>query len=623
MAAVGGRGPLRAPLSKRDLADATNRPPVQLNSHSNGGHMNCIGKLCFFPLDPNGPKIFGFAEYIAALALIVLAWTTVDYRYRFHVHTSSVDVRRLAFYSVAGIGTLTILTDLWRASGWLVPEIGFLTPAMWQAILGACFLAMFLFWTSTAFLVPPIFNRRNAERFIEIIYKEVKQGDRSKIAQMADAVARSAPAIVQMSQQYQKNKDDRVLAKRFDAGGRALELLADPRVCSVIVSSAPALLDSIFEELRRSPHESRGAYTLVCNVLSAAITEEASFLYHEIADWQLGPAAASQPITTLIFGNTELLDRMQGVFRTGSTLNWKNTHWQAYLRAASQVVSSYAEDVLPNRFRHSPTLQDIFNELRDAPAMLGIGQPAGLERNTDAVLTLRALINFIQQTCKSLGQTKISASDWSGLSQHLNPIQQIAEVAYKILLASSRVRTPIETAWYVQHNIAWSGIFDSFTSGPGDEVMHEVRERLVRMIWISIRELDYSPNYVGTQMLGLCVNLGLVGDRRIPSASANSSPQDALARIVTRWTRRRFAWLHKYHPSLATAGFPDGVTYNKQKRSISKEFSVSAFQAKPTFKLFQVEPAPRGDPESHRKTTRPPTFSPANNRRQIPDRPWF
>ena len=45
----------------------------------------CYQFLCFVPLDANAPKFFGFSEFLSALALIVLAWTTTDVRYRFRV----------------------------------------------------------------------------------------------------------------------------------------------------------------------------------------------------------------------------------------------------------------------------------------------------------------------------------------------------------------------------------------------------------------------------------------------------------------------------------------------------------------------------------------------------------
>ena len=115
----------------------------------------CLGRLCFVPLDTSAPKFFGFSEYLAALALMVVVWTTSDIRYRFRIATAPLPLHRLTFASIASVGVLTLLTDLWRAGAWLVPEGNLLTPAIWQALLGAVFLLTFLTWAWFAYMKPP------------------------------------------------------------------------------------------------------------------------------------------------------------------------------------------------------------------------------------------------------------------------------------------------------------------------------------------------------------------------------------------------------------------------------------------------------------------------------------
>src|SRR5256885_14212143 len=103
--------------------------------------MHCFGPLCFAPVDVTAPKFFGFSEFLTALALIALAWTTADFRYRFRVSTAPIPLRDTMFLSVLVIGLLTLATDVWRAQGWPVPQGKALTPATWQALLGVSLLA--------------------------------------------------------------------------------------------------------------------------------------------------------------------------------------------------------------------------------------------------------------------------------------------------------------------------------------------------------------------------------------------------------------------------------------------------------------------------------------------------
>lgn len=114
----------------------------------------CLIGICLFPLDGDGPRIFGFSEFLAGLALMVLAWTIADVRYRFRLETAPIPLLSVTFSIVSTIGVLALLTDLWRAEQWLVPRGNLLTPASWQAILAGLFLLTFLAWAWFAFIRP-------------------------------------------------------------------------------------------------------------------------------------------------------------------------------------------------------------------------------------------------------------------------------------------------------------------------------------------------------------------------------------------------------------------------------------------------------------------------------------
>ena len=62
---------------------------------------HCYGVICFIALDANAPKFFGFSEFLASLALMVLAWTTADSRYKFRINTAPIPLRKITFWVVA------------------------------------------------------------------------------------------------------------------------------------------------------------------------------------------------------------------------------------------------------------------------------------------------------------------------------------------------------------------------------------------------------------------------------------------------------------------------------------------------------------------------------------------
>lgn|GEM_PF-2109973 len=567
--------------------------------------------MSFFTLNPADPKIFGFAEYIAALALMVLAWTTVDYRYRFHVETARYDVRRIAFTVIAAVGLLTLITDVWRASAWPVWQFGPITPVVWQGILGAIFLATFVTWSRIAFVRPPIFNVRNANRFLSAVLREIKRGDKAQVALMADALVPSAPSVI------------RLLRKQDVGAERMLSLLSDPLVCSVIVSRSPSLLFALYDEVDRAPVSSRGIYTLTTNVLNAAIGEKDSFLHREVRDWTHGAASSTQSITSVVFGNLRLLEQLPGIFNQVNSMHWTLSEWQAFFRASGMALGSYIDTVRDGQVTQSFTVNNIFHVLKDAPGHIRRNLESGRMSTSEAAELMRALITVIREVGRRIDQTPATLDQWRGLGEFSNPVQHLAAVAYQVLLGASYVKSPADEAWHFGYSIAWAEIFDPFQRKDSEATFDEVQELVARMLWVTISELDRTPNFVGTQILGLCISIGLVTDD-VPSRSERSiTPQATFVRLLTAWVRRRYAWLYKYHHVMAVAGFADGVTYDRHRRTISRQHAVNAFRAEPSYTLFKVDAAPKGDSESHIRHGRKRTFSPPNNRRKIPDVPWI
>lgn len=564
----------------------------------------------FFTLNPADPKIFGFAEYIAALALMVLAWTTVDYRYRFRVETARFDIRRIAFTAVAVIGLLTLVTDVWRASAWPVWEWGPITPVVWQGLLGLAFLATFMAWASIAFVRPPIFNEGNAERFQRAVLLEIKRGDKAHIALMADALVPSAPSIV------------RLLGMRQPSAEQLLSLLSDPVVCSVLVTRSPALLTALYEELHRLPVNSRATYSLTTNVLSAAVAESDSFLHREVRDWTRGAASSTQPVTTVVFGNVVLLDQMPGVYNAPDISQWQLPEWRAFFRAAGMTLGRYITLADSGRLTHSFAVDNIFAVLQAAPRQVRQNLAAGQIGRQDAAATLRELILLIKEVSDRISETTVEIDAWRGLGEYHDPIQHVARVAYHILLAASYVTAPAGEAWHFGYAIAWSGIFDPFKRKAPERAFTEVQELVARMVWVTITELDRTPNFYGAQLLALCINIGLITETPYRDKGP-VKPDAALTRLVRAWVRERFAWLYKHNPTLAVAGFADGVSYDKDRRVIIRERAETSFGPAPTHASFAVRSAPRGNTAAHLRGKRTRPFSPPNSRRKIPDLPWF
>lgn len=86
-------------------------------------------------------SIFGFSEFVQALALLVIVYTVTGIRYRFRVAVALIPLFPLTYLLIGFIGLGTLFTDIWFSERWLMPDF-FANQAIWQGIFGAFFLLL-------------------------------------------------------------------------------------------------------------------------------------------------------------------------------------------------------------------------------------------------------------------------------------------------------------------------------------------------------------------------------------------------------------------------------------------------------------------------------------------------
>jgi hypothetical protein len=284
----------------------------------------CVMRVCFVPLEPGTPKILGFSEFLAGLALMVLAWTIADTRYRFRIRCAPIPLQAITFSMVTAIGALTLLTDLWRAQGWLVPKIGFFTPACWQTILAGCYFLTFLVWVVFAFIKPAVFSRWNAKRYARTLFQVIVKGSPTELAVIADELVRSAKPIVAYATSVEKypihlSNPGKRLRKPSDAeiyANDTLSLIAHKRFCQAVIESSPSTAWAFFSEVAETKKYSIQIQTFTCNIVNEAIENRNSFIYHESAGYQSGLIGHFKPISLAIFGNYQMVEAIRTVFDT-------------------------------------------------------------------------------------------------------------------------------------------------------------------------------------------------------------------------------------------------------------------------------------------------------------------
>ena len=557
----------------------------------------CIHGICFYALDPNGPKFFGFAEYLAAMALLVLAWTIADARYQFRIETAPLPLQRIAFINVALVGILSLVTDLWRAQGWLVPVGRPLTPAIWQGLLGLTFLLTFLGWAWFAFVRPPRFGPRNAERYVRAVYRAILRGSADELAVISDEIARSAGRLIK----YAPSTHSRWKPSRTSPGGaetplRKVEayandfllLIADRRFCRAVVAKGPVLALAILREIALQKKYDVAIGTFTRNIVGEALVNPDSFLFHETEGYQAGLLGHHKPLSQAIFGDYAMLAGIGTALDAdaGESFNWNSGTWLAFLRASRVALKAYVEAEFPS---NTTVLFRLHSRLEFAA--LDVYQLDGsntLDWRVGPYATLRALVDFLRDSIEILGKKPVPEYIELRMHKRYGPgysvYDMVAESIFNVIFGAASVRSPIGTCWTIQHNTVWSRLFESFAekTKAGAFVRHKVR----RLIYNEVKEMERFPNFKGAKFLAFCLNvMGLKVDR--PSIDREYRP---LHRALIAWTRRNYESLRAANLEVADACLVDGMSYDSENRRLVRTYPAGGLRKEPSYVYLDVLP---------------------------------
>lgn len=526
---------------------------------------------------------------------MVLAWTIADVRYRFRVRTAPIPLQGITFYVVGAVGVFTLLTDLWRAEQWLVPEGNFLTPALWQAFLGGLFLLTFLTWAWFAFIRPPIYGRMNAERYAQTLYRFILKGSPSELAVIADELGYSAKMLVR----HATDKRGQRIHQLEDEDGRSappkvesyandlLLLIADKRLCRAIVESSPGTALAIFHAMAETKKYGIQVETFAGNVVNEALANKDSFLYHEAEGYQSGLIGYHKPLSQAIFANYEMVETI-GTLLDPDTLGrmkWDAAQWEAYCRVVLMTFGSYVKE---GRGNHSFVLYRAKGHIERAASDLYTLNELPNVWDTDSLRRLGVVVNFVKDAVKILDERGVG--DHVRLRErerHGHPretfFDHLASLIFEVIFHASAVRSPKWECWSVQHNSVWGEFFTfNHLDGPAGSV---VKFKVRRLLYNEIARMKRFPNFKGAKILGFCLNvMGLTLDRGRDSR--------ALQTAVLGWTRKNYVWLYGYNPRVAEACLVDGMTFDLENRRLVCTSPAEGLRREPSHFYLDLDPSP-------------------------------
>jgi hypothetical protein len=498
---------------------------------------------------------------------------------------------------VATVGVLTLLTDLWRAEGWLVPRGSLLTPASWQAVLGGLFLATFLTWAWFAFIRPPVYGKRNAVRFAQTLYRFILKGSQNELGVIADELAHSARSLVRHAtdrgelKNYRGEHHDQRRTEPPLVEGYANDLLlliADKRFCRAIVESSPGTALAIFQEIGETEKYGVQVETFAKNIVNEALMNRDSFIFHEAEGYESGLIGYHKPLSQAMFSNYRMVETIGTMLDPDiwGKSSWSAAQWEVYCRLVLMTFQDYVEKGYGG---HSFVLYRAKGYIEHAASdIYKLDGVANSSWDDDALARLRVVVKFIEDAVEVLDKKGVPDSlrlrirEKSGRSAETF-YDHLASMIFEVVFAASAVTSPSSQCWWIQHNTVWGELFNfnKLDSTAGKVVKFKAR----RLLYDEIARMKQFPNFKGARILGLCLNVMGLAARK----DDYDKDSRALHKAILAWTRKNYAWLHGYNPRVAEACLVDGITYDIENRRLVKTYPADGLRREPQFVYFDLD----------------------------------
>lgn len=549
----------------------------------------CYFRICFVPPSPAVvPNIFGFAEFISSLALLIIVYTVVDVRYRFRIAIAPFPLRGFTFIIIAVIGIGTLLTDVWLTEGWWVLKIYSLSGAVWQGLFGLLFLCVFMIWMYFAFIRPPVFSKNNFGKFAASLYGIIVRGSDHELSVIGDELSRSARSIVNFAHNVparvaleSRSQNDRSKNKRDrqveDCAYDILLLIANRKLCRNIVQSSQATALFFFGEMLDAKKFNIPFGPFARNISAEAIANKDSFIYHESDGFTSGLLGYLKPFSHTIYGEYELVEGLAD--QDGSPLDidyldmakWDSTEWEAYCRLTLVTLKSYLHSSYFKNNNHSYAIHRAFtnirNSVQDTYKLNNVGEDY---YTTDIYKRLSVAVHFLNDAVTLIDELENPPNvislrkrkDRFGRSIYDTIAANMCELIY----AASSISKDADKCWDIHHNMVWSNFFPHWdATGPAWKI---VNFKLRRLLYDEIAKLSCSPNYKGARILGICLNvLGLKSN-----PNTNDKSDRLLTKIVQTWVSREYLTLCGSFPDVASACLIGGITFEEKEHRLVKTY---------------------------------------------------
>jgi hypothetical protein len=538
---------------------------------------DCSWGLCLASLQ-SAPGIFGFAEFVQALALLVVIYTVTSVRYRFRINVAPIPLWPLTFAACAIIGIGTLLTDVLFATGIRAPRI-LSNHTIWQSFFATLFLGTVLVWIWYAFIRPPTFSARNADRFLKTLYAFIVRGSDSELPEIASEVGRSAGGLVRQARvvPYMPEDNPPEPDRKPTVGDYADEvllLIGNRKFCRFVVKESPGTAIALFSTMASQQKYRLRIGQFATNVSTEALVNKDSLLYHEDEGYYSGLVGYVKPFSTALYGNWALVEELASLGNSpldiALEVRWAfdAVQLKAYCIAYLIALADFLDH--GNWHSHSYALFRGINVIKDAcrDAYKIDGQES--HYRTDESRRLDTACRFAEDAMELLARHPPFPTTLRFRGERHRRSKDfyddLAEFMFEVIFAASSITSPRDTAWGVHYGTVWHQFFGFHES----KAATIIRMKLRRLLYDEIRRIENLPNYKSARILGFCLNI--LGVTYEPQTSRSQRDEHLFRKAIVGWTKRNYLRIVEANPDVAAACIIGSISFDAEEKQLSKSY---------------------------------------------------
>ncbi|KGH25474.1 hypothetical protein P353_24985 [Comamonas testosteroni] len=358
---------------------------------------------------------------------------------------------------------------------------------------------------------------------------------------------------------------------------RLLLAMGSPKFCRAVVEDSPRSIIMLFNAVHTQSKYNDEIKIIAKNLVTAALANRNSFLYHENDFYSSGLEGITQPVTTALCQSPKLVRSIETLLNPEYSRRdpWDFDQWNAYFRLLLKVFSTHV--------RGGPTesasslhwaflkISWIYSDLNKELRLDDLRPGDDLERK------LRLLGELIIDMVNVVNDAVKDNIDYP---QHI--VQDIAKLVFSLIEAASLVRKPRKVSLRIQKTLIWDEILNSspFRGAAGRIILMEIHNLLI----CSVKSC---PNMDSVKILGYCLNV--MGFEPVDKDSQYGSCWRKIHLALIDWVKKDIATLLEKYPRMAGECFVEGMSYDKENSRLAIHYQWED-EAEDSYCYLKIDP---------------------------------